>query len=1296
MRLHSRAALAALLALGVMAAPAQATRVGSVDLTLPEGWADCGCDAPGVEVVSQGAHLAVTARSDGAVPATAALAALRARGVAVEGDAEQSAQASVADTVGWLVIYAGDGTHHAAGAGKLGDELVVFVLEAPDAEWPAALEVWSAVMAGARFAGAQAAPASDEAPAAPAQHEVMLFNEADDCTATVKLAGQSYQLAASGATTVALAAGSYTLSRQNRDGSWTEQDYEVPAWVRFSGSCPAPAAEVVEVRVENHGVGCVAEVWIDGQAVSIPAGEAVTVEVAPGDHELAWQSSDGALKTSTVQAPSHKPWAGACVAPKRGGDGGGDGDGDGGGGGSGDGSGDGDADQAPVLADASPAEVDAEGDGDGEPARAAPAEGGERAERGGRGGRRGATGGGRGGAGGNDSAAAGGGAPAPAPEPAPAPAPAPAGNDSAGAGGDEPAARAGGEAPQGGSDARGGDDAATGDGAALGAARALERACTDEGPVALQKYKDVSSERALAGLLPGFLDATLTKVHAGTACWQAMKDVVSADSRTYLGQGPALPVAELAAKGGVVRYDNFDSVCTHYRNTTVYPTKEACMQAAAEQDFDSARGLDVGKAYRGKTAESWWAANDDIKATTIAELKRQLHVTDAFYDQGAVKFLITADGYRKMVAAGNTLHKPTAYDGLFQASGDDPFWVRNDASPFWGKTKGVPATHEVVLYSLAVSAIEAERSELYPDDIEDPSEPRPSDPDTATEASCKSPVLPTQVEAGKVRLGSWNVRNLGWGTRTDLDAVASVIEDNFDVVAVLEVMAREGRAPGHEALRQRLGAGWSSVITPTPRPESGSHREYYAIFYRPAVVSPCATPATMRTAPGSFARPPAYTCFRVAGGERQPDFVVGAFHAIWKGGHKPTIQAEARQLGAVFRDMSASYPDERDLFLLGDFNLTRAELSAVDAEGNRFDNWGLASSTTLSRARGGEHTGNAYDHFLLADRTAIQEYTLEKAQALDVRCAARSPQRFVDVVSDHLPIRALMSVTGADDDGPRPRSFKLDNKIFSLEIAEATYYDSYGDHRFLMQELGVSNDSDVTKLLPGLVGGDAIIKFKAPGSPQFRCKVLALREKVVDRFLDDQAPLVWSHGDCAKVEFTLPGDLRLRALQQFSLRMLPASDPSEVKLRIVGDRAEADLGKNIWSNGQLRFDAGGSCWFENRASMTVRKYTWVRQPEPLVTLKVDRAGTLEVSALAEFSQVTAGSPLNPELTLGDGGDSVGTIRHDGNKADVSFAIGGAIKQVAFVRKGERWALDTSSRSYDKVTLDRLTGMGCRP
>ena len=64
-----------------------------------------------------------------------------------------------------------------------------------------------------------------------------------------------------------------------------------------------------------------------------------------------------------------------------------------------------------------------------------------------------------------------------------------------------------------------------------------------------------------------------------------------------------------------------------------------------------------------------------------------------------------------------------------------------------------------------------------------------------------------------IRLGSWNIKKLGHGTSTNFALVGQVIESNFDVLAVVEVMQKQGGHPGYDTLLSTLGSGWAGMVT---------------------------------------------------------------------------------------------------------------------------------------------------------------------------------------------------------------------------------------------------------------------------------------------------------------------------------------------------------------------------------------------------------------------------------------------------------------------------------------------------
>jgi hypothetical protein len=272
-------------------------------------------------------------------------------------------------------------------------------------------------------------------------------------------------------------------------------------------------------------------------------------------------------------------------------------------------------------------------------------------------------------------------------------------------------------------------------------------------------------------------------------------------------------------------------------------------------------------------------------------------------------------------------------------------------------------------------------------------------------------------------LGTWNVKKLGHGSSKSYATIAEVINENFDILTLIEVMQKGQGHPGYDALLQELGRSWAGVISETPRPSTkAGDAEYYAILYRPAAVHPCVDGPTLQyfpdndgspqgTGPDLFVREPAFACFETVStaGTRGWDFILAAYHATWADGDEDIIVEEVDQLSQVFAAMKHARPGEADLFVAGDFNLTPDVLKEHSTAADKTT--GTGSTLNSSGAR----TSNLYDHLLVSDSQATSELVMS-AQVLDVRKKASTNKMFYKTVSDHLPIVGRFIRNRADDD----------------------------------------------------------------------------------------------------------------------------------------------------------------------------------------------------------------------------------------------------------------------------------------
>lgn len=262
-------------------------------------------------------------------------------------------------------------------------------------------------------------------------------------------------------------------------------------------------------------------------------------------------------------------------------------------------------------------------------------------------------------------------------------------------------------------------------------------------------------------------------------------------------------------------------------------------------------------------------------------------------------------------------------------------------------------------------------------------------------------------EPEPLRLCSWNVERLG-SRGKDFSAIAALLEDSCDAAVVLEVLREGDGAPGWEQVLEELGDDWLGVRTEEPRPEGGSYAEYVAIAWRKDALEPCDEEAELSYAPDPedrMQREPAFGCFRTASGF---DFLLGGYHADWDDSVE-IIEEEVRFLDQAVREARRAWPDEDDVLLFGDFNLSPDRLSRL-TDLTLFTE-GEGSTLNASGAR----TMNLYDQLLVASLADTPEL-VEPAEVLDVQGDLGGSSFYVQNVSDHLPLRVLLYDSFGDDD----------------------------------------------------------------------------------------------------------------------------------------------------------------------------------------------------------------------------------------------------------------------------------------
>ena len=319
-----------------------------------------------------------------------------------------------------------------------------------------------------------------------------------------------------------------------------------------------------------------------------------------------------------------------------------------------------------------------------------------------------------------------------------------------------------------------------------------------------------------------------------------------------------------------------------------------------------------------------------------------------------------------------------------------------------------------------------------------PAEPAPTQPLAAPQLVPlpPDPFLPTTFafdpNRPSVVIGSWNLQNFSLKKLRDLShaaqrALVGIILQ-FDVLVCLELRDFVGLerlvhdllpaastpttpAAPPQGLRAPPASrpDWRVLITPPTRGER--HYERYGFVYRRDRVRPLDTAVLLDDPEHLFVRQPGVAAFRAG----MFDFVLIAIHLMFGSQSKTHLakrNQEARLIRAVLEQGRKQLWGERDLIVLGDFNLDR------EARGIRQVTSGKVSDTIpryipLISGPTMVYSKKSYDNILLSEPDT---YRSEYAGARGVlNCTAVRDHN----LSDHYPVWARF-YTDMDDDRHKP------------------------------------------------------------------------------------------------------------------------------------------------------------------------------------------------------------------------------------------------------------------------------------
>jgi len=260
---------------------------------------------------------------------------------------------------------------------------------------------------------------------------------------------------------------------------------------------------------------------------------------------------------------------------------------------------------------------------------------------------------------------------------------------------------------------------------------------------------------------------------------------------------------------------------------------------------------------------------------------------------------------------------------------------------------------------------------------------------------------------GDISIATWNLKNTGWNNGKDFGMVAHIAQE-FDFLAVQEIMSEEGAEDLHQALEGESGESWDYMVSHLIG--RGSYREAYGFFWRESAVEYVDGAVVFLDSKDVFSREPFSARFRSRyTGE---SFAVGNIHVLY-GDSVSDRLPEINALEDYWEWLAEVYPGTPRL-LVGDFNLDSRHrafqpLLNSGAVAAAYD----GNGTTLSTIEG--RFPNHYDH-IFAEEDALN-ITSQGILRFPGEIGM-SHERARDVVSDHVPVWIALGNAPAPQLGP--------------------------------------------------------------------------------------------------------------------------------------------------------------------------------------------------------------------------------------------------------------------------------------
>ena len=260
-------------------------------------------------------------------------------------------------------------------------------------------------------------------------------------------------------------------------------------------------------------------------------------------------------------------------------------------------------------------------------------------------------------------------------------------------------------------------------------------------------------------------------------------------------------------------------------------------------------------------------------------------------------------------------------------------------------------------------------------------------------------------------LASFNTLHLGWDGKKYHDTAD--ILPLFDIIALQEVMKKEGLTNLVKELESVSHEKWSYHLSPYAAGNGEKYNEYYAFIFKDKKVKFVKSIGFYPEKNNEFIREPYGAMFK----SNKFDFILVNNHLLF-GDEKSDRQKEAKELSKVYSYFQNLDGKENDVFLLGDFNLPAYDESFKDLFKHK-DKIFYSIDPSYKTTIGKSSLANSYDNIFYSfnyskeytGRNGVYNYT-------DDYLKKYGSSRFSILrkeISDHLPVYIELENSKDDD-----------------------------------------------------------------------------------------------------------------------------------------------------------------------------------------------------------------------------------------------------------------------------------------